>query len=48
MRVRTERDFYSFGTDSIVITAGADYVLPFGDLEDFDYVAISVGFMYRF
>lgn len=41
-------DFYSFGTDSVVITAGADYVLPFGDVEDFDYVSINVGVLYRF
>ena len=41
-------DVYSFGTDSVVITAGVDYVLPFGDLEDFDYVSISVGLQYRF
>jgi opacity protein-like surface antigen len=48
MRFGGGLDIYSFETDSVVITAGAEYVLPFGNLEDFDYVAISVGVLYRF
>jgi hypothetical protein len=48
MRFGGGLDVYSFGTDSVVITAGADYVLPFGDVEDFDYVSINVGVLYRF
>jgi hypothetical protein len=48
MRFGGGLDIYSFGTDTVVITAGADYVLPFGDVEDFDYVSINVGVLYRF
>lgn len=48
MRFGGGLDLYAFDTDSFVITAGADYVLPFGEVEDFDYVAINLGFQYRF
>ena len=48
MRFGGGLDIYSFGTDSVVITAGAEYVLPFGNLEDFDYISINVGVLYRF
>jgi hypothetical protein len=41
-------DLYSFDTDTAVITAEANYVLPFGDVEEFDYVSVSLGFQYRF
>ncbi len=39
-------DFYA--TEQIVLTLGVDYVLPFGDLEDLDYVSIGWGLRYRF
>ncbi len=39
-------DFYA--TERIVLTLGVDYVLPFGDLEDLDYVSIGWGLRYRF
>lgn len=48
MRFGGGLDLYAFDTDEFVISAGADYVLPFGDVEDFDYVVINVGFQYRF
>jgi opacity protein-like surface antigen len=35
-------------TENIVLTAGADYVLPTGDVKDLDYVSIDWGFQYRF
>jgi hypothetical protein len=48
MRFGGGLDLYAFDIDSFVISAGADYVLPFGEVEDFDYVRINVGFQYRF
>ncbi len=39
-------DFYA--TKHVVVGADASYVLPFGDLEDLDYVSIGIGLEYRF
>jgi hypothetical protein len=46
MRFGGGLDFYA--TKQIVLTVGVDYLLPFGDLEDFDYVSIAWGIRYRF
>lgn len=35
-------------TESVVGSAGIDYVLPTGDVEYLDYVSIGVGIQYRF
>lgn len=37
-----------YATENVVISVGADYVLPVGDVEDLDYVSIGWGFQYRF
>ena len=37
-----------YATKHVVVSVGADYVLPFSDLEDLDYVSIGWGFEYRF
>lgn len=37
-----------YATEHIVIDLNASYVLPAGDLKDFDYVSIGWGFLYRF
>jgi opacity protein-like surface antigen len=37
-----------YATENIVVTVGADYVLPTGDVEDLDFVSIGWGFQYRF
>jgi len=39
-------DFYI--TESIVASAGVDYLLPTGDVEDLDYVSFGWGLQYRF
>jgi len=39
-------DFYA--TDQVVLTLGLDYLMPFGEVEDFDYVSIGWGLRYRF
>ena len=39
-------DFYI--TEKIVISAGVDYLLPTGDVEDLDYVSFGGGLQYRF
>jgi opacity protein-like surface antigen len=46
MRFGGGLDFYA--TEHVVLTLGVDYVLPFGDLEDLDYVSIGWGLRYRF
>ncbi len=46
MRLGGGLDFYA--TKSIVLSLGVDYVLPFGDVEDFDYVSLGWGLEYRF
>jgi hypothetical protein len=46
MRFGGGLDFYA--TEHVVLTLGIDYVLPFGDLEDLDYVSIGWGLRYRF
>jgi opacity protein-like surface antigen len=46
LRVGGGLDFYA--TPKIVLTLGVDYVIPFGDLEDLDYVSIGWGLRYRF
>lgn len=37
-----------YATKNIVVSLEADYVLPFGDLDDLDYVTIGWGVQYRF
>ena len=37
-----------YATKNIVVSVGADYVLPFADLKDLDYVSIGWGIQYRF
>ena len=37
-----------YATKNVVVTVGADYVLPFDDLKDLDYISIGWGFEYRF
>jgi opacity protein-like surface antigen len=37
-----------YATKNIVVSLEADYVLPFGKLEDLNYVTLSWGFQYRF
>lgn len=37
-----------YATENIVFSAGVDYVLPTGDVEDLDYVSYGGGFQYRF
>jgi hypothetical protein len=39
-------DFYV--NENFLVTAGASYVLPNGDVSDFDYVSVSWGIGYRF
>jgi opacity protein-like surface antigen len=39
-------DFYA--TKHIVLNVGADYLLPFGDFEDLDYISVGWGVQYRF
>jgi len=39
-------DFYA--TEQIVLTLGVDYLQPFGDVEDLDYVSVGWGLRYRF
>jgi hypothetical protein len=46
MRFGSGLDYYA--TEQIVLTLGLDYLLPFGELEDLDYVSISWGLRYRF
>ena len=46
MRVGGGIDLYA--TKNVVVTVGADYVLPFDDLKDLDYISIGWGFEYRF
>ncbi len=40
--------FEVYATEQLVINLDASYVLPAGSLEDFDYVSIGWGFLYRF
>ena len=52
----TEEDFAArfgggievYATDNIVVNIDASYVLPAGDLKNFDYLSIGWGFQYRF
>ena len=37
-----------YATKHVVVSVGADYVLPFGDLKDLDYISIGWGIEYRF
>ena len=37
-----------YATKHVVVSVGTDYVLPFGDLKDLDYISIGWGFEYRF
>jgi len=46
MRFGGGLDFYA--TKQIVLTVGVDYLLPFGEVEDFDYLSIAWGLRYRF
>lgn len=46
LRFGTGIDVYA--TPNVVLGIGVDYVLPFGQLEDFSYVSIGWGLQYRF
>jgi opacity protein-like surface antigen len=37
-----------YATKHVVVSVEADYVLPFGSLDDVDYISIGWGFQYRF
>jgi len=37
-----------YATKNLVVSLEADYVYPFGNLDELDYVTISWGFQYRF
>ena len=37
-----------YATENVVLSVGADYVLPFGDLKDTDYISFGWGLQYRF
>ncbi len=37
-----------YATKNVVVTVGADYVLPVDNLKDLDYISIGWGFEYRF
>jgi hypothetical protein len=39
-------DFYA--TKHIVLSVGADYLMPFDDLEDLEYISVGWGVQYRF
>lgn len=39
-------DYYA--TENIVVTGGLDYLIPTGDLDDFDYLTFGAGVQYRF
>jgi opacity protein-like surface antigen len=39
-------DFYM--TEELVLSVGADYVLPFDDVEAFDYISLNAGLLFRF
>ena len=52
----TEKDFVArfgggfeiYATENIAVTLDASYVLPTGDLKNFDYISIGFGAQYRF
>jgi opacity protein-like surface antigen len=37
-----------YATKNVVVSLGADYVLPLGNLDALDYISVSWGFQYRF
>jgi hypothetical protein len=37
-----------YATKHVVVSAEVDYVLPFGDLENLDYLSFGLGLQYRF
>ena len=37
-----------YATENVVLNVGIDYVLPFGNLDDLDYITIGWGVQYRF
>jgi opacity protein-like surface antigen len=46
--LRAGLGFDGYITEHIVVTFDTQYVLPFGDVDDLDYVSIGVGVQYRF
>ncbi len=46
MRFGAGIDLYA--TKHVVVSAEVDYVFPFGDLENFNYVSFGLGLQYRF
>jgi opacity protein-like surface antigen len=46
--LRAGLGFDGYITEHVVITFDAQYVLPFGDVDDLDYTSIGVGVQYRF
>jgi hypothetical protein len=45
--LRAGLGFDGYITEHIVITLDAQYVMPFGDVDDLDYVLIGIGAQYR-
>ena len=37
-----------YATKNVVVSAQADYLLPFGSLDGFDFLSIGLGLQYRF
>ena len=37
-----------YATKNVVVSAQADYLMPFGALDGFDFVTIGLGLQYRF
>ena len=38
----------TYVTENIVVALDVTYVLPFGDLDDYDYFSLGLGVAYRF
>jgi opacity protein-like surface antigen len=37
-----------YATENVAVSVDATYVVPFGDIEDFDFLSIGFGIQYRF
>jgi len=46
--LRAGGGFEGYITEHIVFTFDAQYVLPFGEVDDLDYTSVGVGLQYRF
>jgi hypothetical protein len=45
---RYQVDLDAYLTEWLAFTLDVQYILPTGDLEEWDYVSVDVGLMYRF